>query len=171
MAVIVTTNVYKTRATAPFRCNVLLLNHMSLQPPTSSKSSPTAMLASLRTDSPRSTSESPNHLDSISQENSEVANTETPSPSKCHLRVYTRPQLLSLSQSPMVKPPPDMPDLKTWFGYFLPFRCVSSYTYNFLLSVENENLINKKDEPSVLNSARERRLVFQIMVSMSFNNL
>jgi len=31
-------------------------------------------------------------------------------------QVYTRRQLLSLFKSPLVKPPPDMPDLKQWFG-------------------------------------------------------
>ena len=30
--------------------------------------------------------------------------------------IYTRDQLLSLSKSPLVKAPPDMPDLKSWFG-------------------------------------------------------
>lgn len=31
-------------------------------------------------------------------------------------QVYTRNELLSLCKSPLVKPPPDMPDLKQWFG-------------------------------------------------------
>jgi len=31
-------------------------------------------------------------------------------------QVYTRNELLSLFKSPLVKPPPDMPDLKQWFG-------------------------------------------------------
>ncbi|SRR6266550_287271 len=31
--------------------------------------------------------------------------------------VYTRSQLLSLHNSPLVKPPSDMPELKDWFGY------------------------------------------------------
>jgi len=30
--------------------------------------------------------------------------------------IYTRDQLLFLSNSPLVKAPPDMPDLKYWFG-------------------------------------------------------
>ena len=35
------------------------------------------------------------------------------------LRVYTHPQLLWLSKSPLVKPPDGMPPLKDWFGYVL----------------------------------------------------
>ena len=30
--------------------------------------------------------------------------------------IYTRDQLLYLSKSPLVKAPPDMPDLKHWYG-------------------------------------------------------
>ena len=30
--------------------------------------------------------------------------------------IYTRDQLLFLSNSPLVDAPPDMPDLKNWFG-------------------------------------------------------
>ena len=30
--------------------------------------------------------------------------------------IYTRDQLLFLSNSPLVKAPPDMPDLKHWYG-------------------------------------------------------
>lgn len=30
--------------------------------------------------------------------------------------VYTRPQLVHLSKSPLVAPPQGMPDLKDWFG-------------------------------------------------------
>ncbi|KAJ3516787.1 hypothetical protein NLJ89_g907 [Agrocybe chaxingu] len=63
---------------------------------------------------------------------------ESPSP-LCPLRIYTRQQLLSLSNSPLVKLPPDMPELKTWFG------------------TENETIIHKKDEPQTPSSARERR--------------
>lgn len=32
------------------------------------------------------------------------------------LRIYTRAQLLNLHRSPLVQPPPDMPELKIWFG-------------------------------------------------------
>ena len=31
-------------------------------------------------------------------------------------RKYTRQQLVHLSTSPLVKPPPNMPELKVWFG-------------------------------------------------------
>jgi zinc finger CCCH domain-containing protein 13 len=30
--------------------------------------------------------------------------------------IYTRPQLISLQNSPLVCPPPNMPPLKDWFG-------------------------------------------------------
>ncbi|KAJ7130057.1 hypothetical protein C8R43DRAFT_1134020 [Mycena crocata] len=53
--------------------------------------------------------------------------------------IYTRPQLIHLQSSPLVKPPPDMPELKYWFG-------------------EHEPSLSKKDsEPTTPNSARERR--------------
>lgn len=32
------------------------------------------------------------------------------------LRIYTRAQLLNLHRSPLVQAPPDMPELKVWFG-------------------------------------------------------
>lgn len=32
------------------------------------------------------------------------------------MRKYTRKQLIFLSDSPLVKPPPNMPELKAWFG-------------------------------------------------------
>ncbi|KAJ6574803.1 hypothetical protein B0H19DRAFT_613675 [Mycena capillaripes] len=55
------------------------------------------------------------------------------------LMIYTRPQILHLQSSPLVKSPPDMPELKHWFG-------------------EHEPTLNKKDaEPTTPNSARERR--------------
>ncbi|KAJ7655117.1 hypothetical protein DFH06DRAFT_1298722 [Mycena polygramma] len=55
------------------------------------------------------------------------------------LIIYTRPQILHLQSSPLVKSPPDMPELKYWFG-------------------EHEPNPGKKDaEPATPNSARERR--------------
>ncbi|TFK30603.1 hypothetical protein FA15DRAFT_662601 [Coprinopsis marcescibilis] len=55
-------------------------------------------------------------------------------------RIYTRAQLLSLHDSPLVKPPADMPDLKTWFG------------------VENEQSLSKKDpDASTPSGTRDRR--------------
>jgi hypothetical protein len=44
------------------------------------------------------------------------------------LLVYTRAELLFLRQSPLVKPPPDMPSLKDWFG-LVATQYVCSYTY------------------------------------------
>jgi hypothetical protein len=32
------------------------------------------------------------------------------------LRIYTRAQILRLYNSPLVKSPPDMPELRYWFG-------------------------------------------------------
>ncbi|KAF7319953.1 hypothetical protein MKEN_00779200 [Mycena kentingensis (nom. inval.)] len=64
---------------------------------------------------------------------------QAPSPPCRPLLIYTRPQLLHLQSSPLVKPPPTMPELKHWFG-------------------EHEPSQSKKDsEPSTPNSARERR--------------
>ncbi|KAF8078451.1 hypothetical protein FPV67DRAFT_1663190 [Lyophyllum atratum] len=56
------------------------------------------------------------------------------------MRIYTRPQILFLSNSPLVHLPPGMPELKDWFGS------------------ENEQSTSKKDaEPTTPGSARERR--------------
>lgn len=56
------------------------------------------------------------------------------------LRIYTRAQLLSLHNSPLVKPPPDMPELKQWFG------------------TENEQNLSKKDtDTTPSNNSRDRR--------------
>ncbi|KAJ6604341.1 hypothetical protein DFH09DRAFT_1122361 [Mycena vulgaris] len=61
-------------------------------------------------------------------------------PTPCRPRmIYTRPQILYLQNSPLVKCPPDMPELKYWFG-------------------EHESSVSKKDsEPTTPNSTRERR--------------
>ena len=40
--------------------------------------------------------------------------------------IYTRDQLLFLSKSPLVKAPPDMPDLKHWYGYAIPLNSLIS---------------------------------------------
>jgi hypothetical protein len=32
------------------------------------------------------------------------------------IRTYTRPQILFLHNSPLIQLPPDMPELKDWFG-------------------------------------------------------
>lgn len=68
-------------------------------------------------ESTESIQESVSSLDGISHDDNDAA----PSPEQFSspqrpLRIYTRPQLLLLSQSPMVKLPPDMPELKVWFG-------------------------------------------------------
>lgn len=47
--------------------------------------------------------------------NTEQISQKQPSLSRPIL-IYTRKQLLFLCKSPLVKAPPDMPDLKSWFG-------------------------------------------------------
>ncbi|KAF5377658.1 hypothetical protein D9615_005256 [Tricholomella constricta] len=60
------------------------------------------------------------------------------------MRIYTRPQILFLSSSPMVQLPPGMPELKDWFGYDP--------------GTENEQNLSKKESgPTLPGSARERR--------------
>ncbi|KAJ7139820.1 hypothetical protein C8R44DRAFT_765504 [Mycena epipterygia] len=60
-------------------------------------------------------------------------------PSPCRpLMIYTRPQILHLQSSPLVKCPPDMPELKYWFG-------------------EHETSLSKKDsEPTTPNKTSTR---------------
>lgn len=50
-----------------------------------------------------------------------------------------------------------------------PLFVVLHLSYNTYFSVENENLVNKKDEPAVPNSARERRLVLQMAFLLLLN--
>ncbi|KAL1748888.1 hypothetical protein HDZ31DRAFT_71234 [Schizophyllum fasciatum] len=64
-------------------------------------------------------------------QSSQQADANTP------LRIYTRKQLLHLHASPLVQPPPGMPELKDWFG------------------TENEHSLAKKEEVS--SPPRERR--------------
>ncbi|KAF9569730.1 hypothetical protein CPC08DRAFT_812711 [Agrocybe pediades] len=64
--------------------------------------------------------------------------TENPLNKPRPMRKYTRNQLVALSNSPLVQPPPNMPELKVWFGS------------------ENENLMKKEDSPTP-NTARDRR--------------
>ncbi|KDR85159.1 hypothetical protein GALMADRAFT_233820 [Galerina marginata CBS 339.88] len=101
-------------------------------------SSPPA--SSETTESSQVPQESPSPAsDSTPQDND---NAEPPIEKPLHsprpLRKYTRQQLVSLSSSPLVKPPPNMPELKVWFGS------------------ENENPL-KKDEPPTPGATRERR--------------
>ncbi|KAF9061557.1 hypothetical protein BDP27DRAFT_328753 [Rhodocollybia butyracea] len=73
------------------------------------------------------------------------------------LRIYSRPQLLALSKSPLVCVPPDMPELKEWFGFVMSFAELFSSS-NGIKSAENEQNLSKKDsEPTTPNSGRERR--------------
>ncbi|KAF8213386.1 hypothetical protein K438DRAFT_1750684 [Mycena galopus ATCC 62051] len=62
----------------------------------------------------------------------------TKPPQSRQLMIYTRPQMLHLQSSPLVKSPPDMPELKQWFG-------------------EHEPNPKKDSEPTTPNGTRERR--------------
>lgn len=71
------------------------------------------------------------------------------------LMIYTRPQMLHLQSSPLVKSPPDMPELKHWFGYVAPYVHIRLFDHFYS---EHEPSLSKKDsEPTTPNSARERR--------------
>ncbi|KAG6845987.1 hypothetical protein H0H87_011035 [Tephrocybe sp. NHM501043] len=59
------------------------------------------------------------------------------------MRIYTRPQILLLYNSPLVQLPPGMPELKDWFG-----------------SENEQNLSKKESDPTTPGSARERRCAF-----------
>ncbi|KAJ7042546.1 hypothetical protein C8F04DRAFT_1229792 [Mycena alexandri] len=77
-----------------------------------------------------------------SQDQPSEQETTSPKPPCRPLLVYTRPQMLHLQSSPLVKSPPAMPELKDWFGR----------------DRDHESSPNKKDtEPTTPNSARERR--------------
>lgn len=47
----------------------------------------------------------------------DLVDNEKRTPSPRPLRIYNRSQILHLSNSPLVKPPLDMPEMKDWFGY------------------------------------------------------
>lgn len=80
--------------------------------------SPLATTQSIQTIESSESTDSATHLDSSSCSTTDAAtNAEKSSFLPRPIRIYTRPQLLSLSKSPMVEPPPDMPDLRTWFGW------------------------------------------------------
>lgn len=49
------------------------------------------------------------------------------------LVIYTRPSMLKLYKSPLVKPPDDMPALKDWFGYVLAAHDHSNIKFIFYL--------------------------------------
>ncbi|KAJ4486339.1 hypothetical protein J3R30DRAFT_3697845 [Lentinula aciculospora] len=75
----------------------------------------------------------------VNKEPAQVDNQSSSSPSPS-LRIYSRPQILALYKSPLVCVPPDMPELRDWFG------------------AENEqNLSRKELDPTATNSGRERR--------------
>ncbi|KAJ3923027.1 hypothetical protein F5877DRAFT_32456 [Lentinula edodes] len=87
---------------------------------------------------PKSESQSsPDASEDVNKEPAQVYSQPSPS-----LRIYSRPQILALSKSPLVCVPPNMPELRDWFG------------------AENEqNLSRKESEPLTPNSGRERRCI------------
>lgn len=85
-------------------------------------------------------------------------------PSPRPLRIYTRTQILALLKSPLVSPPPNMPELKDWFGCVA--NCCSRDGSSPQNSAENEQNLNKKDhEATPPNSARERRCASMLLLS------
>ncbi|KAF7339726.1 hypothetical protein MSAN_02188100 [Mycena sanguinolenta] len=77
--------------------------------------------------------------DAVSQDEPSEQEGTAPKPVQSRpLMIYTRPQMLYLQSSPLVKSPPDMPELKHWFG-------------------EHEPNPKKDSEPTTPNGARERR--------------
>jgi hypothetical protein len=89
------------------------------------------------------------------QTQDELGPKESPRP----VRVYTRPQLLYLQKSPLVKPPAAMPELKEWFGCDLILFAHIQFLTGHNRSENEQNLSRKDAEPSTPNSARERRFV------------
>jgi hypothetical protein len=57
--------------------------------------------------------------------------------------IYTRPQMLHLQNSPLVKCPPDMPELKYWFGCVFPIRICLLPRMQKLAGTTNQVLIKK----------------------------
>lgn len=83
-------------------------------------SSPPTALQFLETDDPTEPpSQNPVSSADTSTSQPEVnteQNAQKQPPSPRPILIYTRDQLLFLSNSPLVKAPPDMPDLKHWYG-------------------------------------------------------
>jgi hypothetical protein len=66
------------------------------------------------------------------------------------MRVYTREQLLYLCRSPLVQLPPNMPELKQWFGSVDWSYSIPTPTPHVFLS-DNEILLAKKESDSNAN--------------------
>lgn len=83
------------------------------------------------------------------------------------IKVYTRPQILALYKSPLVHPPPNMPELKDWFGsaLFTTLRCRELSLY---YRTEIEQAPPKKDaELSTANNSRNNRQVFLVIIQLA----
>lgn len=57
------------------------------------------------------------HSDDSDQPEDAQPPNDAATPSTRPLIIYTRKELLNLSQSTLVKPPVGMPEFKSWFGY------------------------------------------------------
>jgi hypothetical protein len=80
--------------------------------------------------------------------------------------VYTRSQLLSLHNSPLVRPPPNMPELKDWFGcvpYSFHVVAICGPHISFHRADLDQNSPKKETEGSS-SSARERRYVRDMLL-------
>ena len=103
---------------------------------------------------PKSESQSsPDASEDVNKEPAQVYSQPSPS-----LRIYSRPQILALSKSPLVCVPPNMPELRDWFGFVI-LSTTQFFRFNEpSFSAENEqNLSRKESEPLTPNSGRERR--------------
>lgn len=99
--------------------------------------------------------------DSESSSSSEEKDMQPPRP----LHIYTRPQLLHLSKSPLAYVPDGMPPLKEWFGYVSYNRHAYGraliYPITSIFRDWNEQVGSKKEADTSNNSAgtRDRRSV------------
>lgn len=65
---------------------------------------------------------------------------EKPSSAPRPMRIYTREQLLHLSNSPLVQLPPNMPELKQWFGFVVKTLCTLASWPHVLLQRQRNYL-------------------------------
>lgn len=133
----------------PARCWALPDRQQTLTPTRSTMSSetPSTDLPQPIVDTPAPAA--PTHdmsANDAEQDDSEKPQEATDEPRP--LRIYTRAQLLHLHGSPLVQPPPDMPELKTWFG------CVSRYSHLVLILISAEGPRMNKTSPRRTQSKR-----------------
>lgn len=63
------------------------------------------------------------------------------------LRIYPRPQLLALSKSPLICVPPNMPELKEWFG-FVSFHFSTNFRFQNCTKGRKMSKISQRRTPS-----------------------